>query len=181
MQKLWGKIPLGDVYVIFFMCKMRIVKPNREFWRLDIATLVKCLAQFLACGKWLVRLLLCVKALCKCWYCISVSCSKVPGRKQPGREADLKRLEMNPKRDLESRVICKCSPTSGLKLRKGSSWVRPRPANSCFFPSIEGPNSELRCWWRTSWVRFTRRRKCPAGCLLGRSCSHDRLYLEDKV
>ena len=45
---------LGDAYLISFLSKMRIVKPNREFWRLDIIMLVKCLAQCLTCSKWLV-------------------------------------------------------------------------------------------------------------------------------
>lgn len=45
---------LGDAYLISFLSKMRIVKPNRELWRLDIVMLVKRLAQCLACSKWLV-------------------------------------------------------------------------------------------------------------------------------
>lgn len=49
-----AKFHLGDAYLISFLSKMRIAKPNRELWRLDIVMLVKRLARCLACSKWLV-------------------------------------------------------------------------------------------------------------------------------
>lgn len=41
-----------------------------------------------------------MKVLCKFWCCANVSCSKGPGRKQPGWQSDFKNLEMNPVREL---------------------------------------------------------------------------------
>ena len=81
-------------------------------------------------------LLLCVETLCKCW-CMNVSyCSKGPGRKQPGREADWKKPGDESKERNRSRFLCKCSPTFGLNQHKG--------CKICFFSLIEGPGSELR-------------------------------------